>query len=74
MFMSRTCVGVSASPAITPKKNMKFLKKLFRFFAAVGNDNKRREPPATPANHANEKSGELTREQLDEILNWLSLY
>lgn len=53
---------------------MKFLKKLFRFFAAVGNDNKRQEPPATPANHTNEKSGELTREQLDEILNWLSLY
>jgi len=53
---------------------MKFIKKLFRFFAAGGNDNKRREPPVTPANHANEKSGELTHEQLAEILKWLSLY
>ncbi len=53
---------------------MKFIKELFRFFAAGGNDNQRQEPPSLPAKPAAEESGELTREQLAEILKWLSLY
>ncbi len=53
---------------------MKFIKELFRFFAAGSNDNQRQEPPSPPAKPADKESGELTREQLAEILNWLSFY
>ena len=52
---------------------MKFIKKFFRFFAAGGNDNQQ-QSPSLPAKPAAEESGELTREQLAEILKWLSLY
>ena len=53
---------------------MKFIKKFFRFFAAGGNDNQQQEPPSLPAKPSDGESGELTREQLAEILKWLSLY